>query len=136
MAGSSRDQRMLAAIRRVLDADERIEGRGRCWAAVRRPRVPLLFLGRHRFDAFVTDRRLILIARRRGPLEPADVRLAKHFDAMVLEAEHRRPTLLQHRLRTDAGLSVVVEWPLRSRSLGRVVSDEVPRAPDRVRDAA
>lgn len=125
---AERDERMLAAIRRVLDADERIEGRARCWAAVRRPRVPLLFLGRHRHDAIVTDRRLILVARRRGELRPADVTLAKHFDGLVLEAEHQRPTLLQQRLRTDAGLPVVVEWPRRSRDLGWIVSDEVPRA--------
>lgn len=122
---------MLGAIRRVLDAGERVEGRGWCWAAVERRRVPLLFLRRSRFDAFVTDRRLILIARRRGPLEPTDVKLVKHFDAMVIEAEHRRPTLLQQRLRTDAGLAVVVEWPRGARDLGWIVSDEVPRAPVR-----
>ena len=39
--------------------------------------------------------------------------------------------LLQQRLRTDAGLAVVVEWPRRSRDLGWIVSDEVPRAPVR-----
>lgn len=119
---------MLAAIRRVLDAGERIEARGWCWAAVERRRVPLLFLRRRRFDAFVTDRRLILVARSRGPLSPSDVKLVKHFDALVLDGEHRRPTLLQQRLRTDAGLAMVVEWPRRTREIGHLVSDEVPRA--------
>ncbi|MBM3660108.1 MAG: hypothetical protein FJW95_11500 [Actinobacteria bacterium] len=131
---SERDERMLAAIRRVLDAGERIEARGWCWAAVERRRVPLLFLRRRRFDAFVTDRRLVLIARSRGPLDPSDVKLVKHFDALVLDAQHQRPTLLQQRLRTDAGLALVVEWPHRSREVGHIVSDEVPRA--RVRPAA
>ncbi len=124
----SRDEQLLSAVRRVLDPDERVEGRGWCWAAPERPRVPLLLLGRRRYDAVVTDRRLILVARRRGPVRAADVTLVKHFDALVLEAEHARPTLLQHRLRTDAGLALVVEWPRRSRDLGWIVSDEVPWA--------
>ena len=125
---SRRDERILAAVRRVLDADERVEGRDWCWAAVRRPHVPLLFLRRRRADAFVTDRRLILVARRRRAPRPTDVTLVAHFDALALEEEHRRPTLLQQRLRTDAGVGVVVEWPLRARELGWVVSDEVPHA--------
>jgi hypothetical protein len=125
---ADRDQRMLAAIRRVLDPDERIEGRAWCWAAVRRPRVPLLVLRRRRYDAFVTDRRLILIGRRRGALQPADVTLVKHFDALVVEEVHRRPTLHQQRLRTDADLALVIEWPLGSRVLAETVADEIRRA--------
>lgn len=118
---------MVAAIRRVLDADERIVGRGRCWAAVRRPHVPLLLLGRHRYDAFVTDRRLILINRRHGALSPADVVLVKRFPALVLVEEHQRVTLLQQRITTDTGMAVVVEWPHRSRQLGWTLADALPR---------
>jgi len=124
----NRDEQLRSAIRRVLDPDERVEGRGWCWAAPERPRVPLLILRRRRYDAVVTDRRLILVARRRGPVRAEDVTLVKHFDALELRAEHERPTLLQQRLRTDSGLALVVEWPRRSRDLGWIVSDEVPSA--------
>lgn len=131
MAGSARDERMLAAIQRVLDHDERVLDRGRCWAAVRRPHIPLLVLRRRQYDAFLTDRRIILIAHRRGPLRPSDVVLAKRFDALVLGAEHRRVTLLQQRLHTDTDVSIVVEWPRRWRDLGLVLSDELDRETDR-----
>jgi hypothetical protein len=133
MARPARDEQTLAAIRQVMDPDERIVGRGACWAAVRRPRVPLLVLGRRRYDAVVTDRRLVLVARRRSARRPADVAHAKRFSALVLEEQHRRPTLLQQRIRTDTGTRVVVEWPRRARALGRMVADALaPARPEAV----
>jgi len=122
MAGTTRDQRMRAAIERVLDPDEEVRQRGWCWAVVRRPHVPLLLLGRRRYDAFLTDRRMILVVRRLRRLRPSDVTLVKRFDTLVLEQQHGRPTLLQQRIRTDQGDTIVVEWPRRSRPLGRTLA--------------
>src|SRR4051794_31307189 len=131
MARGTRDERMLAAIRRVLDDGEGVLGHGRCWAAVRRPHVPLLVLRRKRYDAFLTDRRIVLVAHRRGALRSSDVVLAKRFDALVLAEEHQRVTLLQQRLLPARREAMVVEWPRRSRDLGLVLSDELPRRPNR-----
>lgn len=122
----ARDEQVLAAIRRVLEPDERILGHGRCWVAVRRPHVALLFQRRRRGDAIVTDHRLVLVARRRGALQPSDVTLVKRFESLTRDAEHTRPTLLQQHLRTDQGVRLVVEWPLRSRALGRALSHRLP----------
>ena len=62
--GQSRNERILEIVERVLDPDERIEARGVCWAAVRRPKVPLLLLGRHQYDVVLTDRRMLMFSRR------------------------------------------------------------------------
>jgi hypothetical protein len=122
VAGSRRTERLLRAVRRVLDDGEVVEGRVRVWGAVRRPHLPLVVQRRRQYDAVVTDRRLVLVARRIGALEPSDVVLAKRYEAIVLLAERRRPTLLQLELRADADAVLVVEWPGRSRRLGRFVA--------------
>jgi hypothetical protein len=114
---------MRDAIQRVLDRDERIVGHGRCWGAVRRRGVPLLFQGRHHYDAFLTDRRLVVLKRRRRTLEPSDVVLVKRLDALTLVEQHQRPTLFQQRINTEAGTGVVLEWGFRSRALGWALSD-------------
>ena len=44
-----------------------------CWAALRRPKVPLFILGRHQYDVVLTDRRLLLFSRRRRKLQADDV---------------------------------------------------------------
>lgn len=116
--GRRRDERVRAALERVLDRDERIVGQGRVWGAVRRRGVPLLVQGRHQYDAFLTDRRLVLLKRRRRTLEPADVILVKRLDALTLVEQHRWPTLLQQCINTEAGTAVILEWPFRSRALG------------------
>jgi hypothetical protein len=129
---ASREQRVLAAIGRVLDRDEEVTGRGRCWAAARRPHVPLLFLGRHRYDVFLTDRRLVLVAVRHRRLRPGDVALVKRFEALALLETRRRPTLLQQRIRLDTGTMMVLEWPPGSRGLARMLADALSRPYDRV----
>lgn len=130
MAGASRTDRVLAAIRQVLDHDEPVVDRGRCWAVARRPRVPLLLLSRHQHDAYLTDRRLVLIRRHRRALRPADVLLVKRFEAMTLVEERQLVPLLQQHLHTDSGASIVVEWPRRSRRLGWALSSELPHPAD------
>ena len=117
----------MTAVRRVLDDGEEVQGRSRVWAAVRRPHVPLLIQGRHRYDAVVTDRRFIVVARRRGPLEPSDVVLVKRFESIVLLEERRRPLLLQQEIRAETASTFVVEWPRRAWGLGRYLSDALRR---------
>ena len=127
MAGRAREQQLLAAIGQVLDADERVLGRARCWVAVRRPRVPLLVLGRRQHDAFLTDRRLVLVARRRRSLHPADVLLVRRLDGLTLVAERARPTLRQQRIVTDTRVELVLEWPRRSRAMARALAGALHR---------
>jgi hypothetical protein len=125
-----REERMLAAIRRVLDRDETIVDRGRCWGAVRRPHTPLLFLRRRQYDVVLTDRRIVLFSRR--AFRPDDLVLVKRFTALSLASRRLRPTLVQHRIHTDAGRAVVLEWDWRNRRLGsqlaQVLEQSTPRS--------
>jgi hypothetical protein len=111
---------MLASVERVLDDEEHVDERGVCWAATRRPKVPLLFLGRHQYDVMITDRRILLFSRRRWRrLRPDDVAMAKRFTALTLDATHDRVVLLQQLVRTDTGARLVLEWRRRHRDVGR-----------------
>jgi len=132
MARASRDDRMLAAVRRVLDRDEEVVDQGRCWAATRRANVPLLFLGRRRYDVVLTDRRILLFSRRQGALRPDDVALVKRYGALTLDSERHHVPLLQQRIHTDTGTAMVLEWPPRSRRLGAILADELGRTASRV----
>jgi hypothetical protein len=126
----SRGARIDAALRRVLGPDERVVARGRCWAALRRERVPLLFLGRHQYDVVLTQRRAMLFSRAQRRLRADDVALAKRFDSLTLEAQRQRFPLLQHRVRTNSGTRLVLEWRPRYRAVGRVFAEAItgPRA--------
>jgi hypothetical protein len=114
---------MRASVERVLDDDEHLDQRGVCWAATRRPKVPLLLLGRHQYDVMLTDRRVLLFARRRWRrLRPDDVAMAKRFTALTLEGTHDHVVLLQHLVRTDTGARLVLEWRRRHRDIGRTLA--------------
>jgi hypothetical protein len=118
MARPSRDERLLLAISKVLDPGEDITDRGKCWAAVRGSRTPLLFLGRHQYEVVLTDRRAMLFSRRRRRrVRTDDVALAKRYESLSLEAEHRR-YLLQHLVNVDRGQRLVIEWRPRQRAIG------------------
>jgi hypothetical protein len=125
----ARDARILAAVQRLLEDDEMVSQRGICWAATQRPNVPLLVLGRHQYDVVLTDRRVLLFARRRRHRLRADeVAMAKRLSALNLEATRNRAALLQHRVRTDSGSQLVLEWRLRHRALGRAFAAELTPA--------
>jgi hypothetical protein len=107
-------------VQRVLDADERVEARGVCWAAVRRPKVPLLILGRHQYDVVLTDRRVLMFSRRRRRLRPDDVAFAKRYSALTLESGPSAGfPLARHRIATDTGRRLVIEWRPRHQALAR-----------------
>ena len=120
MAQHSRDERILGVVQRVLDADEQVEVRGVCWAAVRRPKVPLLVLGRHQYDVVLTDRRMLMFSRRhRRRLRPEDVAFAKRYTALTLESASGGFPLTRHHVVTDGGRRLVIEWRPRHRALAR-----------------
>jgi hypothetical protein len=116
----SRNERILGVVHRVLNADEQVEARGVCWAAVRRPKVPLLVLGRHQYDVVLTDRRILMFSRRHHRhLRPDDVAFAKRYAALTLESAGGGFPLTRHHIVTDTGRRLVVEWRPRHRALAR-----------------
>ena len=117
-----------ALVRRALESDEAVLATARCWVAVRRPRVPLLVQGRHRCDAVLTDRRLILVDRPGRSRRPRGVTLAHRYEALTLVARHHRGVLVQQHLRARAG-TVVVEWSWRDRHCAERVARAAARGP-------
>jgi hypothetical protein len=115
----SRNERLLGVVERVLDPDERVEARGVCWAVVRRPKVPLLILGRHQYDVVLTDRRMLLFSRRRRRLRAEDVALAKRYSSLTLDSARAGFPLARHHVTTDTGRQLVIEWRPRQRALAR-----------------
>ena len=116
----SRNERILEVVERVLDADEQIEARGVCWAAVRRPKVPLIILGRHQYHVVLTDRRMLLFSRRRRRrLRPEDVAFAKRYSALTLESAGGAFPLRRHQVVTDTGRRLVLEWRPQYRAIAR-----------------
>ena len=116
----SRNERILGVVQRVLEPDERVEARGVCWAAVRRPKVPLLLLGRHQYDVVLTDRRMLMFSRRRHRrLRPEDVAFAKRFTSLTLESTGNGFPLARHHVTTDTGRRLVIEWRPRHRAIAR-----------------
>jgi hypothetical protein len=117
---TSRNERVLDVVERVLDPDERVEARGVCWAAVRRPKVPLLVLGRHQYDIVLTDRRALMFSRRWRRLRPDDVVFAKRYAALTLESARGTGfPLARHHIATDTGRRLVIEWRPRYQGLAR-----------------
>ena len=115
----SRNERILGVVQRVLDPEEQVEARGVCWAAVRRPKVPLFLLGRHQYDVVLTDRRMLMFSRRRRRLRPDDVAFAKRFSALTLESARGGFPLARHHIATDTGRRLIIEWRPRHRALAR-----------------
>jgi len=115
----SRNERILEVVKRVLDPDERVEARGVCWAAVRRPKVPLLLLGRHQYDVVLTDRRMLMFSRRHHRLRPEDVALAKRFSSLTLDSATSGFPLAGHHVTTDTGRRLVIEWRPRHRAIAQ-----------------
>ena len=129
MARQSRKERILGAVQRALDPDEEVEARGVCWAAVRRPKVPLLLLGRHQYDVVLTDRRMLMFSRRRRRLQPDDVAFAKRFTALTLESAHNGFPLARQHITTDTGRHLIIEWRPRHRALARRFSAALTPVP-------
>ncbi len=105
----------------MLASGERVERSGPVWAVELRGRVPMLFRARDLHQIILTDQRLLLFRRprRRTPLTPDDVVLAKRFPAYRLERVRGVRPMLQLRLRTPSERSLLLEFRPRQRGLGR-----------------
>ena len=110
----------MSVVDRALDDGEGVTHRGVCWAVVHKGRLPLLLRGRHQHDVVLTDRRLMLFARRRRRLRADDVAFEKRFTSLALEASPKR-VLLQQRIRTDIAGLLVLEWRPHYRPVGRAL---------------
>jgi hypothetical protein len=111
----------------VLRDDETLRGRGRCWAALRRERVPLLVLARRPYELVLTDRRVLLLPRtkhqrKRLGLAPDGVALEHDLDLLRLERSRAGVPLLQLLVRLPTERTLVLEFDPARRALGRDVA--------------
>lgn len=131
------DQR-VAATHGALVEGERVVASGVCWAAQLR-RIPLLFLGRKRYLLIVTNRRVLLFARRGRHLpRPSDLVIGKRFEWFKLGRVRTFRPLMQVLVTTGGGARMIFEFPPRRRELGRTLAgrlgegapaDDPPRGP-------
>jgi hypothetical protein len=123
-----------AATHGVLIEGERVVANGSCWAAQLR-RIPLLFLGRRRYLLVLTDRRLLLFARRgRHAPHPSDLLLGKRYEWFTLGRVRRARPLMQVVVTTGNGTRMLFEFQPHRREIGRALvtrlrRDEVPPGP-------
>jgi hypothetical protein len=106
----------------VLREGETLVTRGRCWAAVRRDRVPLLVLARRQYELLLTDRRLLLVARskhqrRRLGLKPDGVALAQDLTELRLDRTRSGFPLTQLQVVLLDGRVLVLEFDRARRDL-------------------
>jgi hypothetical protein len=117
----------------VLQDGETVQARGRCWAAVRRERVPLLVLARRQYELVLTDRRLLLLARgkhqrRRLGLQSDGVALAQDLDQIGFGLQQSRQgiPLLQLQVALPDTRVLVLEFGRSQRALGHEVAARLP----------
>lgn len=124
----------------MLSEGERVTSTGSCWAVQVRTRVPLLLLARRKYVVALTDRRVLVFARRRGGPEAPDLVIGKRYDTFTLERVRRRRPLLQVVLRAANGNRLVFEFRRRHRELaGELIARLTPprlTKPDGTSDGA
>jgi hypothetical protein len=114
-------EQIISATRPSLASGEYIRSCSPVWATECSGRLPLLFRGRAVHYVAVTDRRLILFRRprRRRPLTPESMLIAKRHGTFTLEKTQRFAPLLQVRVRDAAGRRIALEFRPRDRKVGR-----------------
>jgi len=117
----------------VLQDGETVQARGRCWAAVRRERVPLLVLARRQYELVLTDRRLLLLARtkhqrRRLGLQSNGVALAQDLDQIGFGLQRSRQgiPLRQLQIALPDTRVLVLEFGWSHRAFGDEVAARLP----------
>lgn len=120
-----RETRVRNAAAAVLTDREQVDVQGGCWAVQRRSKVPLLFLGRHRYHLALTDRRVLIFARRRGGPDRDDLVLGKRYGAYEIEKVRRGLPMFQVRVRAGNGARLVFEFPLNQRTIGRTLVERL-----------
>jgi hypothetical protein len=121
-------EEIVGAARDVLADDEHVVEYGPCWAAQLRPRLPLLFLARRQRLLALTDRHLLLFARRRRGLRPGDLVLGEPYEAFnLLQRRPARP-LLQLLVARPPAARFVFEFRPRRRRLGELLAHRLDRS--------
>jgi len=120
-------QRVEHAAQALLSDGERVTSTGSCWAVQVRPKVPLLLLARRKYIVALTDRRVLVFARRRRGPEASDLVIAKRYETFTLEHVRRRRPLLQVALGVTNGNRLVFEFRRRERELaGELIARLTP----------
>jgi len=118
----------VAATHGALVEGERVVAYGFCWAA-QLHRVPLFFLGRHRYLMILTNRRLLLFSRRgRHMPRPSDLVIGKRYEWFKLGRVRRARPLLQVLVTTGNGTKMILEYQPRYRELGRTLINRLEHA--------
>jgi hypothetical protein len=114
-------EQIVSTTRPSLASGEYIRSCSPVWATECGGRVPLLFRGRGLHYVAVTDRRLILYRapRRRRPLRPEHMLIAKRHHSFTLEKRRRFSPLFQLRIRDGSGRQIALEFRTRDRNVGR-----------------
>lgn len=114
-------QQIIAATLPSLAAGEFIRSCSAVWATECGGRVPLALRGRSLHYVAITDRRLILFRRprRRRPLRPENMLIAKRHPSFTLEKTKRFSPLLQLRVRDAGGRQIALEFRPRDRRIGQ-----------------
>jgi hypothetical protein len=115
-------EEIVGAARDVLADGEHVVEHGPCWAAPLRSRVPLVFLARRQRLLALTDRHLLLFARRRRGLRRQDLVLGEPYEALSLLQVRRARLLLQLLVARPPGARLVFEFRPRRRRLGALLA--------------
>jgi hypothetical protein len=113
-------EQIIAATQPTLGSGELIRSCSAVWATECGGRVPLLLRGRSLHYVAVTDRRLIVFRRprRRRPLRPENMLIAKRHPSFALQKTRRFSPLFQLRLRDASGREIALEFRPRDRRVG------------------
>lgn len=122
------ERRLHAAAQAVLVPGELLGTTGIGWAAQCRPKVPLLFLARRQHWFALTDRRVLVFARRHGGPTAEDLVLGKRFSFFTLEKVHRHRPLFQIRMRGANDSRLVLEFRPGQRALASELASRLTRA--------
>ncbi len=125
-----RVEQITAAAQGALVEGEAVVEHGVCWAAQRKPRVPLWLQARRQYLMVMTDRRLLLLARHRRAPQARDLVIGKRYEAFTVDAVHRSRPLFQVRVQATNGTRMVFEFRPGQRQLGgALVARLTPKAP-------
>lgn len=119
-------EQIVAATRPALASGEYIRSSSAVWATECGGRVPLLFRGRRLHYLAVTDQRLILFRpRRRTPLRPSNILIAKRHSTFKLEKSRKFSPMLQLVVRDAGDRQIALEFRPRDRRVGRDLAGQL-----------
>jgi hypothetical protein len=116
-------EQIIATLKSSLASGEHVLSCGSVWATEYSGRSPLRFGDRSLLYVAVTDQRLIFVRapRRRRPITPASIVIAKRHAALTLDTARRFVLSLQLRIRIG-DRRFVLEFPPRDRKVGQEVA--------------